>query len=163
MSDVLELHGRYYEEFCVGFRARTLSRTITEADVVNFLGISGIFQELNMSTEYFREHSVYGSRVAPGPLTFSIQEGLVIQLGLFHHTAIALIEVREMLFPAPVICGDTLHAEIEVTAMRETSNRDRGIVTFRRTVRNQKGDIVLKFEERKLFRRKASSGEGHTE
>lgn len=49
--------GLYFEEFDIGDSAVTASRTVTEADIVNFMGISGVFEELHMSVEYIREHS----------------------------------------------------------------------------------------------------------
>ncbi|MBI4191742.1 MAG: hypothetical protein HY525_14540 [Betaproteobacteria bacterium] len=91
-----------------------MSRTITEADIVNFMGASGVFEERHMSTEYIREHSMFGKRVSPGPPTFIVAEGLAVQLGLIHHTGMALLGIEHMRWPAPTFCGDTIGVEIVV-------------------------------------------------
>lgn len=149
--------GLFYEDLHVGDKVKTMSRTITEADIVNFIGVSGIFEELHMSTEYIKEHSVFGKRVSPGPLTFVVAEGLVVLLGLFHHTGMALLEVDKLVLPAPVFCNDTIQVEVEVTEMRTTSKPDRGIVKFHHIVRKQTGDVVMEMDKTRMIRRKPAS------
>ncbi|HSQ02423.1 MAG TPA: MaoC/PaaZ C-terminal domain-containing protein, partial [Burkholderiales bacterium] len=132
-------------------------RTITEADIMNFIGVSGIFEELHLSLEYIREHSIFGKRIAPGPLTFVVAEGLAVQLGLFHHTGMAFLGVEHLAWKAPVFCNDTIHVEMQVLSKRETSKPDRGIVTFRHTVRKQTGEVVMEMEKIRMIRRKAAA------
>jgi len=151
--------GLYFEDLTIGDTVKTMGRTITEADVVNFIGISGVFEELHMSLEYIKEHSVFGKRVSPGPLTFIAAEGLVTLLGLFHHTGMALLGVDNMRLPAPVFCGETIHVEVEVTEKRETSKPDRGIVRFHHVVRKQSGDVVMVMDKTRMIRRKPASVE----
>ncbi len=147
--------GLYFEDLAVGDHAKTMSRTITEADIVNFMGVSGVFEELHMSTEYIRENSMFGQRVSPGPLTFIVAEGLAIQLGLIHHTGMALLGIDNMRWPAPTYCNDTIHVEIEVLSLREsTSKTDRGIANFRHTVRKQTGEAVLVMDKVRMMRRR---------
>ena len=153
--------GMYFEEFEVGDVAITASRTITETDIINFMGISGVFEELHMSLEYIKTKSIFGRRVSPGPLTFIIQEGLVVQLGLTHHTGMALIGVESMRWPKPVFCNDTIHVEMEVIAKRESSKPDRGVVTFRHTVKNETDEIVLVMDKIRMIRRKAADAVEH--
>lgn len=147
--------GLFYEDLEVGDFAKTMSRTITEADIVNFMGISGVFEELHMSVEYIKKHSMFGQRVSPGPLTFIIAEGLAIQLGLIHHTGMALLGIDNMRWPAPTYCNDTIHVELEVLSMRESATKsDRGIVNFRHTVHKQTGEVVLVMDKVRLMRRR---------
>ena len=146
--------GLYFEELEVGDQAFTPSRTITETDIINFMGVSGVFEELHMSVEYMKENSVFKRRVSPGPLTFIVQEGLAVQSGFMHHTGMALLEVRTMKWPKPVFCGDTIRVDIQIMAKKETSKPDRGVVTFRHTVRNQMGEVVLELEKVRMIRRK---------
>ena len=147
--------GLYFEDLAVGDHAKTMSRTITEADIVNFMGVSGVFEELHMSTEYIKENSMFGQRVSPGPLTFIIAEGLAIQLGLIHHTGMALLGIDNMRWPAPTFCNDTIHVEIEVLSLRESaSKQDRGIANFRHTVRKQTGEAVLVMDKVRMMRRR---------
>ncbi len=129
--------GHYFEDLDPGDSALTSSRTITEADIVNFMGVSGVFEELHMNVEYIREHSIFKKRVSPGPLTFIIQEGLVVQAGLMHHTGMALLGVNHMKWPNPTFCGDTIQVEIKVLSKAETRKPDRGVITFEHIVRKQ--------------------------
>ena len=155
MSKVLKgPTGLYFEEFDIGDSAVTASRTITEADIVNFMGVSGVFEELHMSVEYIREHSIFGKRVSPGPLTFIVAEGLAVQLGFIHHTGMALLGIDKMRWPAPVFCGDTVHVEITVREKKETSKPDRGVVTFKHVVRKQDGEVVLEMHKVRMLRRR---------
>lgn len=149
--------GLYFEDLEAGDSAKTMARTITEADIMNFIGVSGIFEELHLSLEYIREHSIFGKRIAPGPLTFVVAEGLAVQLGLFHHTGMAFLGVEHLTWKAPVFCNDTIHVEMQVLSKRETSKPDRGIVTFRHTVRKQTGEVVMEMEKIRMIRRKAAT------
>lgn len=146
--------GLFFEDLEVGDEAQTASRTITEADIVNFMGVSGVFEELHMSTEYIRKHSIFGKRVSPGPLTFIVAEGLAVQLGMIHHTGMALLGIDNMRYPKPTFCGDTIHVKIVVTGKKETSKPDRGVVTFAHTVFNQNGEVVLKMDKTRMLRRR---------
>jgi acyl dehydratase len=148
------LVGRYFEDFEIGDRLRTAGRTITETDIVNFMGLSGVFEELHMNVEYIKAHSVFGRRVAPGPLTFIVAEGLAVMTGLVHHTGMALLSVNNLIYRKPVFCNDTIHVEMIVLAKRETSKPDRGIVTFRHAVHNQAGEVVLEMEKVRMIRRR---------
>ena len=149
--------GLYFEDLEVGDVATTMSRTITEADIVNFMGVSGIFEELHMSVEYIKKNSMFGQRVSPGPLTFIIAEGLAIQVGLIHHTGMALLGINEMRWPAPTYCGDTITVSMEVISKRESSKPDRGVVVFKHTVRKQDGAVVLEMDKVRLMRRRPAA------
>ncbi len=155
MSKILKgPSGLYFEDFEPGDKAQTMARTITEADIVNFMGVSGVFEELHMNTEYIREHSMFGQRVSPGPLTFIIAEGLAVQLGLIHHTGMALLGIDHMRWPAPTFCGDTIGVEIVVLEKKETSKPDRGVITFDHVVRKQTGEVVLQMHKVRMLRRR---------
>jgi acyl dehydratase len=146
--------GFYFEDLEVGDTATTMSRTITETDIVNFMGLSGVFEELHMSVEYIKKNSMFGSRVSPGPLTFIVAEGLAIQLGLIHHTGMALLAIDHMTWPAPVFCNDTIAVTLEVLAKKATSKPDRGVVIFRHIVRKQTGQVVLEMDKVRMIRRR---------
>ncbi len=148
------LVGRYYEDFEIGDLLRTAGRTVTETDIVNFMGISGVYEELHMNVEYIKQHSVFGRRVSPGPLTFIIAEGLAVMTGMVHHTGMALLSVNNLVYRKPVFCNDTIHVEMTVIAKRETSKPDRGIVTFRHEVKNQAGEVTLEMEKVRMIRRR---------
>jgi acyl dehydratase len=103
--------------------------------------------------EYVKKESVFGRRAAPGALTFALSEGLVMQTGLIHGTGMAWLggEVRVV---APVLEGDTIRVEVEVVDKRETKKPDRGIVTYRHRVLNQRDEVVLELTIQRMIRRK---------
>lgn len=145
------LTGRYFEDFQMGERFETAGRTLFEADISNFIGAVGIYEELYTNAEYIAEKSLFGRRFAPGPLTFSLAEGLVIQTGMFNQTGLALLEVQ-MRFVAPLFVGDTIRVTVEVTEKRETSRVDRGIVKFNHAVVKSSGESVLLLEKTRMIR-----------
>src|SRR5215210_7875646 len=105
--------GMYFEEFAVGQRVRTSSRTITEADIVSFAGLSGDFNQIHIDAEYAKS-TPYGQRIAHGLLVLSIASGLGVQTGIMEGTILAFREIIEWKFVAPVFIGDTLHVDLEV-------------------------------------------------
>lgn len=137
--------GLYFDRLKVGDRLTTYQRTVSEADIVNFVNMVGLNEELFMSVEYAEKKSIFGRRIAPGALTFAFAEGLAVQLGWLRETAMAFLGVQELRIPAPVFVNDTIHAEIEITELRETRKGDRGVVTALHTVKNQRGETVMTY------------------
>ena len=82
-------------------------------------------------------------RVAPAALVYTMTEGLLVQ-STMQTTGLALLEVEKKVL-APVFAGDTIHAEVEVTAVRATSKGNRGIVTTVNNILNQKRDKVIEY------------------
>jgi acyl dehydratase len=143
----------YFEDVDVGFRFETPRRTVTEADLVAFAGVSGDFNPLH-TDELFAAESIYGERVAHGALVVSLATGLRQRTGLFDGTLLGLLEIRRWRFLLPVRIGDTIRVVNEITELRETSKRDRGIMVQRVDVINQDdavvetGDFVLLLRRR---------------
>jgi acyl dehydratase len=144
-----------FEGFGVGDRYRTLGRTISEYEILHFSTLAGFTEPLFMDLEYIRRESVFGTRVAPGVLTFAIAEGLTIQTGILHGTGLALLRY-DVRVRGPVRAGDTVRVEIEVAARRETHKADRGVVTFEHRVLNQRDEVVLEATITRLIRRRPS-------
>jgi acyl dehydratase len=118
-----------------------------------------VFEELHMRVEYIKKNSMFGQRVSPGPLTFIIAEGLAIQLGLIHHTGMALLGIDKVVWPAPTFCNDTITVTLEVLSKRESKKPDRGVVFFKHVVRKQTGEIVLQMEKVRLMRRRPAAAQ----
>ena len=116
---------------------------------------AGFTEPLFMDLEYIQRESVFKTRVAPGVLTFAIAEGLALQTGMFHGTGLALMHY-DVRVAAPVLAGDTVHVEIEVADKRETKKPDRGIVTFRHRVVNQRGEPVMEATVTRMIKRAAA-------
>ncbi len=105
--------GMYFEEFEVGQRITSPGRTITEADVVAFAGISGDFNSIHTDAEYAKD-GAFGQRVAHGLLVISIVSGLAVRTGIMEGTVIAFREIKNWKFSQPVFIGDTIHIIMEV-------------------------------------------------
>ena len=84
-----------------------------------------------------------GGRVAPAALSYTIIEGLLCQ-STMQTTGLALLEVEKKVLK-PVFAGDTIHGEVEVTAVRPTSKGNRGIVTTQNNIVNQDGEMVITY------------------
>ena len=130
-----------FEDVDVGFRFETAARTVTEADLVAFAGISGDFNPLHTDAA-FAAGTIYGERIAHGALVLSLATGLRQRAGLFDGTLLGLVEIRGWRFVAPVRIGDTIRVRNEVRELRPTSKPDRGIMVQRVEVVNQADDVV---------------------
>lgn len=143
----------YFEDVEVGFRFETARRTVTEADLVNFAGVSGDFNPLH-SDKLFAERSIYGERIAQGALVLSMALGLRQRTGLFDGTLMGFLEIRGWRFLLPVRIGDTIRVVTEITEVRETSKPDRGIMVQRVDVLNQDDAVVQTGEFVSMLRRR---------
>ena len=143
----------HFEDVEVGFRFETPRRTVTEADLVAFAGVSGDFNPLH-SDAIFAAESIYGERIAQGALVLSLATGLRQRVGLFDGTLMGLLEIRRWRFKAPVLIGDTIRVANEVTELRETSKADRGVMVQRVEVIKQDETVVAEGELVTLLRRR---------
>jgi len=140
--------GRYFEEFSMGEKLRTLGRTITETDIVNFCGVTGDFNPLHTDKE-FAAASPFKGRVAHGMCGFSIATGLMVRLNILEGTILAFSSIENWRFKAPIMIGDTIHAVITVTETKESGKGDRGLVKLavdvvnQNDVSTQEGTLVL--------------------
>lgn len=135
--------GFYWQDLAVGQRFRTINRTITEPDIVNFIGVTGMVETIFTDLSFHAHSGAIKGRVAPAACTYSIIEGLLIQATM-QTTGLALLEIEKKVLK-PVFAGDTVHAEVEVTAIRPTSKGNRGIVTTINNVVNQDGETVMTY------------------
>ncbi|HEY8416716.1 MAG TPA: MaoC/PaaZ C-terminal domain-containing protein [Limnochordales bacterium] len=149
----------YFDDLAVGMRMETQGRTITEADVVNFAGVSGDYNPLHMDAE-FAKTTPFGQRIAHGLLVLSVVTGLRQHLKLMEGAVLAFLEIRSWRFRKPVFIGDTIRARTEITGLRPTSNPERGIVTVAAQVFNQHGDVVQEGELVFMVRRKPAAQAG---
>ncbi|UPV72884.1 MaoC family dehydratase N-terminal domain-containing protein [Halorussus limi] len=135
-----------FDELDVGRRITTPSRTVTEADVTNFAGVSGDFNPLHTSrTE--AEASDFGGRVAHGALVFSMMTGLARRASDRRADVVAFYGVDRLRFTAPVEFGDTIRVEMELV---EKDPKDHptasGVVRYDAEVLNQRDETVLSCE-----------------
>ncbi|WP_454674994.1 MaoC family dehydratase [Achromobacter pestifer] len=139
--------GYYWQDLSVGQRFHTFRRTVTETDIVNFISVTGMLETIFIDTTYAR--GAIAGRPAPGGLTYGLIEGLIMQ-GMVQGTGLALLEVHKKML-APVIAGDTIWAEIEVTEVRPTSQHNRAVVTSAIEVRNQHDKPVMAYTATRML------------
>lgn len=136
-----QARGRTFDQFELGEVIVTARRTITEADIVNFAGLSGDFNPLHTDEE-FAKQTPFGQRIAHGMLAASVATGLANQLGVFEGTTLALLE-QTVRYKGAVLPGDTIHLELRVAEKKESSKADRGIITFETLIKNQRDETVI--------------------
>ena len=146
--------GVLFDDYKIGATYKTLGRTVSETDIVNFVNLGGFTEPLFMDMEYVAKESVFGRRAAPGVMTFALSEGLCMQTGLIHGTGMAWLG-GEVKVVAPVLEGDTIYVEIEIVDKRETKKPDRGIVTYKHRVLNQRGETVMELTLQRMIKRKS--------
>ena len=135
--------GMYFEDFQVGQQIVTAGRTITEADIMAFAGLSGDFNQLHTDAE-FAKNTPFGQRIAHGLLVTSIASGLAAQTGILEGTTIAFREIREWKFSKPVFIGDTVHVVLEVADLKPARRLGGGVVSIKVDVRNQHDETVMR-------------------
>lgn len=145
--------GTPFEEWSLGQKFTTRGRTISETDIVNFVNTVGYTESLFLDMEYLAEKG-HSRRLSPAMLTASIADALIIQTGLLHDNALALLGIEGLTARAPVYAGDTLHVEVEVNGLHPSKSKpDRGVVTSRQKVINQMGTVVLEYEVSRMLLR----------
>ena len=146
-------HGFFYDELPVGFRFRTMGRTITETDLVTFVNLIWFTEEVFVNTTDTDGRALQG-RVVPGALVFTFAEGLVMPSMQF--TGLAFLGM-ELDIKRPTVVGDTIRVEGEVIERRPASTGQRGLVRTRNTVLNQHGEAVLVYTPLRLVKMSAAA------
>jgi acyl dehydratase len=142
--------GFYWNDLEVGQKFKTIGRSIFEADVINFIGITGMQEVLFNNLEYIEHESPTGKRIAPGLLALAIAEGLVMGSTL-QKTGFAFLSM-DFNIKGPVEIGDTIHVELEVTEARPTSKGNRGLVRTHNKIVNQRGEVVIEYSPLRLMK-----------
>ena len=140
-----QFRGLYLEDFEVGKEYLSPSRTVTEADVVNFAGLSGDFNPMHVDEEFARQGH-FGTRIAHGALGFIISTGLSNQMGIYEGTTIAFMECT-VKYTAPLLIGDTIHVAVTPTEARHSSKPGRGILKQSLRLVKQDGTTVMESEQ----------------
>lgn len=147
--------GNYYEELDIGRRFETPRRTVIDADIGTFAGLTADFNPLHMD-ELFAAESDFKGRITHGPMIVGMAFGLASRAGLMDGTVLGLLDIAWK-FMAPVRPGDTISAVVTVLDKRPTKKPDRGVVTLQLDVLNQRGETVQVGTAKVLVRRKGAA------
>lgn len=142
---------RFFEDFEVGARYPTRSRTITDADHEAFCRLVGYEVPLFLDDSFAQARGLPG-RICPSHLVMSFSTAMTGDL--FSESVIALVGIENAKFLKNVRPGDTIRTEVEVISKRETSKPDRGLVVFRDHVYNQRDEVVFQNDKHALVKRR---------
>jgi acyl dehydratase len=131
----------YLEDFKAGQVYESPARTITEADVVAFAGLSGDYNPIHTDAE-FGAATQFKQRIAHGMLGLSILTGLGSRSGILDGTAIAFLGIEEWKFAKPILFGDTVRVRMTVAEVRASSKPGTGVLKRRMELLNQRGETV---------------------
>lgn len=129
----------HFDDLKVGDEFESQRRTVTEADIVNFAGISGDFTAIHVDHEAARA-GPFGAPIAHGILGMAIASGLGTMAP--RAETVAFLGIADWKFLRPIKAGDTIHVLTKVASLEPARNGRRGTVTWERTVINQVGEMV---------------------
>ena len=151
MDQTLPVVGRgfCFEDLTVGQKFRTHRRTIAESDLMTFVNLTWLTEEL-FTVEEDDGRAIKG-RAVPGAMIYAFAEGLL--LSTMQDTGLAFLNA-ELDIKGPTRVGDTIHVEVEVTVARLTSKGDRGLVRTANKIINQHGATVITYNPLRMLKRK---------
>jgi len=157
--DRLSIPAFYFEDLTVGMSFLSAGRTVTEADIVAFAGLSGDYNQLHVDRE-FADRSVHGGRIAHGLLVLSILSGLSTRVPLMQALGETMVGLAglECRWKKSTKIGDTLHVRLTVVELKTTSKKDKGLVVLNREAINQHGEVVLESVWTLLIRCRSAEG-----
>jgi acyl dehydratase len=144
--------GMCFEDLQIGDEYRSPGRTVTEADIVIFAGLSGDYNVLHTDAEHMKS-SVFGERIAHGLLGLSIQQGLLARsMPDFHGERFVGLKWK---FRGPIKIGDTLHVRARIASKKEADEAGWGLIAMERQIVNQRGEVVQEGETEHMVSRRA--------
>ncbi|MFH1870820.1 MAG: MaoC family dehydratase [Pseudomonadota bacterium] len=139
--------GFFWQDLRAGQRFQTFRRTVTEADLVGFINATGMLEVIFIDAHH--KNGAINGRPVPAALTYALIEGFILQ-SMIQGTGMAMLELHKKILK-PVKVNDTIHAEIEVTEIRETSKGGRAVVTSRVDIFNQHTEMVMTYIATRLL------------
>ncbi len=130
-----------YEDLEVDAEHKSSGRTVTEADVVNFAGLSADYNNMHIDEE-FAKKTVFKTRVAHGMLVTSIATGLWFTMPRL--ATVAFMGLEDWRFSGAVFPGDTIHITRRLVEKKEHKRPNMGLFIFEVNVKNQKDEVVQK-------------------
>jgi 3-hydroxybutyryl-CoA dehydratase len=124
----------FFDDVQVGQEWESLGRTVTEADIVNFAGLSGDFNPIHVDHEFCKK-TVFRKPIAHGLLILAMGSGLGLMFPPMR--TLAFMGIKDWKFLEPVFIGDTIRIRARLLEKEERSRGRRGVITWHRTIINQ--------------------------
>jgi 3-hydroxybutyryl-CoA dehydratase len=147
----------YFDDVEVGQEWESLGRTVTEADIVNYAGLSGDYNPIHMDHE-FAKRTAYRKPIAHGLLIWAVSSGLGMMAPPMR--TLAFVSISDWQFKLPVYIGDTIRIRTKVVQKEERARGRRGLITWSRVITNQAGKTVQEGITVTLVEGRASIREG---
>ena len=145
------MNAALFSDFTVGRIISTMRRTIAEADMLAFVQLTGLFEELWLDAGKAERTGLYTGRLVPGYLTMTFAEGLLVLAGWMRN-AVGMLGITDVQWQAPVACGDTIRCDVEVVESRLSKDPSRGVVVLHHKVLSQDDTVVLSYRSARLIR-----------
>jgi acyl dehydratase len=156
--DTAAPRGLFFEDFEIGKQYVTPRRTVTSTDIVNFSCLSGDFNAPHID-HLFCASQPYKEPIAHAPLVLAIGSGLQCLSGMNDGTVVAMLGMDEWRMHLPVKSGDTLYMVVVPIEKRLTSGGDKGIISLRREIKNQRGEVVQSMVTKLLYKARSSKSD----
>lgn len=127
-----------FEDYEVGARIRSIRRTVTEGEMMAFAALTMDLHPYAADAVFAAEQGVFGARIVPGALIFSIGLGLVAT----NNERAFSYGYDRLRFIKPVFVGDTIYT-IRTVLGKEPKTDDRGLVRVSYEVFRTDGTLVL--------------------
>ncbi|WP_064444820.1 MaoC/PaaZ C-terminal domain-containing protein [Rhodococcus sp. YH3-3] len=144
---------RAFEDFELGETVETAGRTVEMCDILQFAGLTGDNYPLHVNEDYAK-NTLFGGRIAHGPLTFAFAVGQVALTGWYGNAILALVECQSMQATAPVRPGDTIRVRATVAELADAKSPKNGTLHVDYVVLNQQEETVMTFHWIMLARRR---------
>jgi acyl dehydratase len=137
-----------FEDIAIGYSLLTHRRTVSEADIVNFGGISGDYFYMHFD-ELAARDTAFGKRIAHGYFVLSAAAGLFVHPGV--GPVLANYGLDTLRFVKPVAIGDTIRARLTCKRKTDRQKKDdkgvgQGVVAWDVEVRNQNDELVASYD-----------------
>ncbi len=143
--------GLHFEDLPLGRKFRTIGRTLTEPDLVNFIGVTGMTEVLFTNLEFLAGESDITQRVVPAAMVYTFAEGLLVHATM-QHTGFAFLGM-DLTVENPCFVGDTIHVACEVTESRRSKSRpNRGLVRTANRVVKQDGTVAITYTPLRMIK-----------
>lgn len=129
----------YFDDVAIDQEWESGGRTVTEADVVNFAGLSGDFNPIHID-HFFAQSTPFGKPIAHGLLIWAISSGQTLWSPPMR--TLAFLSIREWSFREPVFLGDTIKTRVKIIEKEERARGRRGVITWQRHIVNHEGKVV---------------------